>query len=85
MRKIEECVEDIKIILNNIERTEECNGETLVDINELIDEILTICSVKKRNIINKFREIGNIQFSSFSKPLITVEDAIKIFEEEEEK
>lgn len=65
MRKIEDCVKSIKDILNNIERTQECDGETL-------------------NIINKFREIGNIQFSSFSKPLITVEDAIKIFEEEEE-
>lgn len=84
MRTIEECVKSIKDILNNIERTEEYDGETLVDINELIDEILVICSVKKNNIINKFREIGNIQFSSFSKPLITVEDAIKIFEEEEE-
>lgn len=71
MRKIEECVKSIKDILNNIEKTEECDGETLVDINELIDEIIVICSVKKKNIINKFREIGNIQFSSFSKPLIT--------------
>lgn len=32
-------------------------------------------------ILSKFREIGNIQFSSFSKPLIAVEDAIKIVQE----
>ena len=32
-------------------------------------------------ILSMFREIGNIQFSSFSKPLIAVEDAIKIVQE----
>lgn len=32
-------------------------------------------------ILSKFREIGNIQFSQFSKPLIAVEDAIKIVQE----
>lgn len=42
MRTISEAAEDIKSILNNVERTEECTGETLVDINELVDEILTI-------------------------------------------
>lgn len=48
MRTIPEVVEDIKSILNNIERTEECNGETLVDINELADEILTINCYKDK-------------------------------------
>ena len=33
-------------------------------------------------ILERFREVGNIQFSSFSKPLIAVEDAIKIVQEE---
>lgn len=42
MRTIAEVAEDIKSILNNIERTQECNGETLVDINEFVDEILSI-------------------------------------------
>lgn len=32
-------------------------------------------------ILSKFREIGNIQFSQFSKPLIAVEDAIQIVQE----
>lgn len=32
-------------------------------------------------IIEKFKKVGNIQFSSFTKPLITVEDAIKIVEQ----
>lgn len=48
MRKIHEVVEDIKSILNNIERTEECTGETLVDINELVDEILSIDASKQK-------------------------------------
>ena len=39
MRTIPEVAEDIKSILNNIERIEECTGETLVDINELVDEM----------------------------------------------
>ena len=32
-------------------------------------------------IIEKFEEVGDIQFSSFSKPLITVEDAVHIVKE----
>lgn len=32
-------------------------------------------------IIEKFKKAGNIQFSSFTKPLITVENAIKIVEQ----
>lgn len=42
MRKIHECAEDIKNILNDAERTEEVDGETLCGINELVDEILSI-------------------------------------------
>lgn len=42
MRTIAEVAEDIKSILNNIERTEECDRETLVDINAFVDEILSI-------------------------------------------
>lgn len=48
MRTIAEVAEDIKSILNSIERTEECNGETLVDINEFIDEILSIDAQKRK-------------------------------------
>lgn len=33
-------------------------------------------------IIEKFKEIGDIQFSSFSKPLISVDDAIEIVKQE---
>lgn len=32
-------------------------------------------------ILEKFRELGNIQFASYTKPLIAVEDAIKIVQE----
>ena len=53
MRTIPEVAEDIKSILNNIERTEECTGETLVDINELVDEILTISCIDTTEIRNK--------------------------------
>ena len=42
MRTIAECAEDIKSILNNVERTQEYNGETSVDIDELVNEILSI-------------------------------------------
>ena len=48
MRTIPEVAEDIKSILNNIERTEECTGETLVDINELVDEALSINCYKDK-------------------------------------
>lgn len=50
MRKIHECVEDIKNILNDAERTEEVDGETLCDINDLIDEILLIHVLKEQEI-----------------------------------
>ena len=46
MRTIAECVEDIKSILNNVERTQEYTGETSVDINELVDEILSLNGTK---------------------------------------
>ena len=35
MRKIHECAEDIKNILNDAERTEEVDGDMLCSINEL--------------------------------------------------
>ena len=37
MRKIHECAEDIKNILNDAERTEEVDGDMLCIINELVD------------------------------------------------
>lgn len=37
--------------------------------------------IPMNKITNSIREIGNIQFSSFSKPLIAVEDVIKIIEQ----
>lgn len=55
MRTIPEVVEDIKSILNNIERTENCDGETLVDINEFADEILTINTYKPNKQNNAYR------------------------------
>jgi len=63
MRKIAEVAEDIKSILNNIEKSEECNGETLVDINELVDEILSINSENmrtkhERDIISEYVKIN---------------------------
>jgi len=53
MRNIAEVVEDIKNILNSVERAEECTGETLVDIDELLNEILTISSRKRSQIVGK--------------------------------
>ena len=52
MRTIPEAVEDIKSILNNVERTENCDGETLVDINALADEILIIGTYKGQKQTN---------------------------------
>lgn len=52
MRTIPEVVEDIKDILNNIERAEHCDGETLVDIDELVNEILTISTYKGERYTN---------------------------------
>lgn len=42
MRKIDEAVLDIKNILNDIDRTQECDGQDTAKINELCDEILSI-------------------------------------------
>lgn len=53
MREIPECTEDIKKILNEIENTEEVNGETLCSINELVDEILSIYWFKKQSTKNE--------------------------------
>ena len=46
MRTISECVSDIKSILNIIEMTEQCDGETVVKIDELANEILSINGMK---------------------------------------
>lgn len=48
MRIIPEVVEDVLNILNEAERKEECNGDTLCDINELMGEILAINSNNER-------------------------------------
>lgn len=32
-------------------------------------------------ILERFREVGNIQFQSYTKPIITVEDAMRIVQE----
>ena len=67
MRTIAEAVEDIKSILNNIERTESCDGETLVDINELADEILTISAYKgkKQTNADRIRSMSDEEFAEF--------------------
>ncbi len=49
MRTIPEVVEAVLNILNEAERREECNGDILCDINELMGEILTINSNNKPN------------------------------------
>lgn len=48
MRKIHECAEDIKNILNDAERTEEVDEDMLCSINELVDEILSIYCLEKQ-------------------------------------
>lgn len=47
MRTIPEVVENIKNILNNAERTQD--GECLVEIDDLVNEILVINSSNKNN------------------------------------
>jgi len=66
MRKIAECVEDIKSILSNVERMQEYTGETSVDINELIDEILTINAaheLQNKRALDKAYDFGQIDGS----------------------
>lgn len=67
MRTIPEVAEDIKSILNNIERTQECNGETLVDIDELVNEILTINCYKDEPKTNagKIRNMSDEELAEF--------------------
>ena len=67
MRTIAEAVEDIKSILNNIERTESYDGETLVDINELADEILTISAYKgkKQTNADRIRSFSDEELAEF--------------------
>lgn len=48
MRTIPEVVEAVLNILNEVEHTEECNGDTLCEINELMGEILVINSNNER-------------------------------------
>ena len=78
MRTIAEAAEDIKSILNNIERTQECYGETLCDINELIDEILSIDS-KEREETNAAKELFNKTYrdNCFSEKEIKLFEAIE--------
>lgn len=52
MRTIPEVVEDIKNILNDAERRQ--NGETLVDIDELANEILTINAENEEPVFVEF-------------------------------
>ena len=80
MRTIPEVISDMKSILNNIERTEECTGETLVDIDELANEILSINSIEKHKI---FEELDKKSFSvdfgqteSMAVRLVDVEDML---------
>lgn len=42
MKTITKCVEDIKDILNAADKAEEIDGDALVEINELIDTILSL-------------------------------------------
>lgn len=44
MRSVIKIVCDIKEILNNAERTQECGGDELVKIDELVDEIIKVTS-----------------------------------------
>lgn len=81
MRTIAEVAEDIKSILNNIERTEECTGETLVDINELVDEILSIDSIERKDVEDAKRLFNKIYrndgfFSEDIKLFKTIEKAL---------
>lgn len=68
MMTIEKCVENIKEIMNKAERAEELNGDTLTEINELVDMILSINQQKnegfviaeiKRTNADKIREMSN--------------------------
>lgn len=67
MRTIPEVAENIKSILNNIERTENCDGETLVDINELVDEIITISAYKRKKLTNadRIRSMSDEELAEF--------------------
>lgn len=79
MRTIPEVSEDIKSILNNIERTEECTGETLVDINELVDEILTVNCYKDKPKTNAdhIRAMSDEELKGLLYSLHNLEDEIK--------
>lgn len=48
MRTIPEVVEDIKNILHNLENTQKCDRDTVIDMVELVNEILFINSNNER-------------------------------------
>ncbi len=79
MRTIPEAVEDIKSILNNIERTENCDGETLVDINELADEILIISAYKgkKQTNADRIRSMSDEELAELLYSIQNLEDKVK--------
>ena len=77
MRTIPEVAEDIKSILNNIECTQECNGETLVDIDELVNEILTINCYKDKPQTNadRIRNMSDEELAEFLRQTVWEEGA----------
>lgn len=81
MRKIHECAEDIKNILNDAERTKEVDGDMLCSINELVDEILSIYCLEKQQ---RKMAIGN----TFDNPELNkyknMEDCENYYDDEQE-
>ena len=58
------------------------NGLDSLPFEEETEEIVNCLPIYDAGkVIERVEEIGNIQFSSFTKPLITVEDVLKIFKE----
>lgn len=74
MRTIPEVAEDILNILDEAERTEECNRDTLCDINELVGEILVInseTSKAREKIVAKLEEKRKYAFNVVYKEAMT--------------
>ena len=67
MRKIDEAVSDIKSVLNDIDRTQECDGEDVANINELIDEILSISCKPQKSQGDKIRAMSDEELAEFLK------------------
>jgi len=65
MRKIDEVVSDIKSVLNDIDRTQECDGEDVAKINELIDEILAISCKPQKSQGDKIRAMSDEELAEF--------------------